>query len=102
MLPACLPSSERRLRCALAFPPATPTLQTLCSLGSLAHGRDRGLFQAPSSEGPRVRSILLTLHEVAAALVFLHALGIVHGDLSPNNVLLECVLCAWSVCGGLG
>lgn len=39
-----------------------------------------------------MRSILLTLHEVAAALVFLHALGIVHGDLSPNNVLLECVL----------
>ena len=35
--------------------------QSLCTLGTLAHARDRGLFQDPTTQGPDLRPILLTV-----------------------------------------
>ncbi|PRW61273.1 Serine threonine- kinase CTR1 [Chlorella sorokiniana] len=64
-------------------------VQSLCTLGTLAHARDRGLFQDPATQGPDLRAILLTMRDVAAALSYLHSVGVVHGDLSGNNVLLS-------------
>lgn len=42
------------------------------------------------------------MRDVAAALSYLHSVGVVHGDLSGNNVLLRCrVLRAWGGAGWL-
>ena len=61
----------------LALLPAPP--QTLCTLGTLAHARDRGLFQDPDTQGPDLRTVLLTVRwsEVAhtTALLTWHACG---------------------------
>ena len=36
-------------------------LQTLCTLGTLAHARDRGLFMDTATQGPDLRTVLLTV-----------------------------------------
>ena len=111
-------------------------VQSLCTLGTLADARDRGLFQDVATQGPDLRAILLTvgrhgvchgppgsavhraatsascpptvapicssrsplpasrrrcvqMRDVAAALQYLHSVGVTHGDLSGNNVLLR-------------
>jgi serine/threonine protein kinase len=36
-----------------------------------------------------MHSVLVTAHEIAAAMAYLHDRGIVHGDLSAYNVMLS-------------
>ncbi len=47
--------------------------------------------QAAGAPGARVnmRSLLLTLIEIASACSYLHRMGVVHCDLRPANVLLK-------------
>ena len=52
---------------------------------------DRGWFRRPRSvkDGlPHLPSILAIASDVASAMAYLHAAGIVHGDLCGSNILL--------------
>uniref|UniRef100_A0A1D2ABN9 Protein kinase domain-containing protein n=2 Tax=Auxenochlorella protothecoides TaxID=3075 RepID=A0A1D2ABN9_AUXPR len=62
-----------------------------CNLGPLLTAIERGAFltQSFAAQGqPNLVSILQTLQEIAAALAYLHANDILHGDLTGGNVLL--------------
>ena len=66
-------------------------VQEFCNHGKLADALDRGwLRTAPSLQAPiHLHTYLSTASDIANGLVFLHAKGIVHGDLTYNNVLLS-------------
>ncbi|KAK2077417.1 hypothetical protein QBZ16_004262 [Prototheca wickerhamii] len=65
---------------------ATWIVQAFCSRGSLVEARAcAGL--GPGA--PNLRVVLATAGEIAGALCYLHSCGVVHGDLSGNNVLLN-------------
>lgn len=64
----------------------------LCDRGTLLDMIRKSLFQpAPPkwNETIALRALLRSAAEVAKALVFVHGLDIVHGDLKPGNVLLK-------------
>ncbi|KAL4423942.1 hypothetical protein ABPG75_001243 [Micractinium tetrahymenae] len=62
----------------------------LCNSGSLLNGIDRGLphRNAASGGGPHLPHILAVASEIAGAMAYLHSHDIIHGDLTPSNVLL--------------
>lgn len=66
-----------------------PHLQDAVDRGWLRVNRTTGASVAvgPGSEA-NMRAVLSTAREMASALSFLHARGIVHGDLSAWNVML--------------
>ncbi|KAK9804897.1 hypothetical protein WJX72_010664 [[Myrmecia] bisecta] len=69
-------------------------LQEDCDRGTLKDACEAGCFMKTKSLYLPVPSIdllclLLTAQEIASALAFLHDKGIVHGDLTPSNVLLH-------------
>lgn len=64
-------------------------LQELCTKGTLAKAVETGVFRRQGSEGPNLSFVLRTAVEVAGALAYLHAHGVLHGDLTGNNVLLH-------------
>ncbi|KAL6775977.1 FAP402B [Auxenochlorella protothecoides x Auxenochlorella symbiontica] len=65
---------------------ATWIVQAFCSRGSLIEAVQRGDLAQDGQ--PNLRAILSTAGEIAGALAYLHSCGIIHGDLSGNNVLL--------------
>lgn len=62
-------------------------MQELCNGGSLQEALAAGVF------GPRLwprwLPILSILHGIASGMAYMHAHGIRHGDLNPNNILLK-------------
>lgn len=65
-------------------------VQQYCDRGTLGDALDRGWLRksrAPGA-GPNMRSVLATAQEIATAMQYLHAQGVLHGDLTPGNVLL--------------
>lgn len=76
--------------------PRPPSPQTwlvleLCDLGSLQEALDAGLLRTsrdPREGVPHLPAILATAREIASAMAYVHAEGVVHGDLSAWNVLL--------------
>jgi len=73
-----------------------------CDLGSLLSSLRNKVFIVPaevttlevavspgSQEGVNMRSLVLTLIEIASAFEYLHRMGVVHCDLKPANVLLK-------------
>ncbi|KIY93963.1 hypothetical protein MNEG_13998 [Monoraphidium neglectum] len=77
-----------------ARPPETPRklflVQEFCNGGSLRQAVDaRTIFWDSEAKQPRMRDILSTAMDIAAGLEHLHSKQIVHGDLTPSNVLLS-------------
>lgn len=63
-------------------------VQEFCNRGSLFEAVDRGMLQLSGGTGPDLRAVLATAQEIAGALTYLHAHDVLHGDLTPSNVLL--------------
>ena len=65
-------------------------VQELCDKGSLYDGIESGMFrEAFSLNSPASMPLVYqTASEIASAMQYLHAQGILHGDLTGNNVLL--------------
>ena len=66
-------------------------IQHLCDGGSLYDYIERGkLRESPTlSSPPSFFTVLATARDIASALQYLHEEGIIHGDLSGNNVLMS-------------
>lgn len=63
----------------------TPRLCRSQCDGALQEAIKRGAFLMPPSRGPErpnIAALLTTAAEIAAGMAFLHARGIIHGDLS--------------------
>ena len=57
-----------------------------CNMGSLAHAITRNVFNHKKT--PKMPLLLQTLKDVAAAMAYLHGVGILHGDLTCSNIML--------------
>lgn len=59
-----------------------------CDKGDISRAIDRGEFvlNFPSSQ-PKTCAILTSALEIAKGLQYIHAAGIVHGDIKPDNIL---------------
>lgn len=66
-------------------------VQEICDRGKLADALDRGWLRNERSQDspPHLPTLLRTAADIASALGFLHSRGIIHGDLTYNNVLLQ-------------
>ncbi|KAI3426335.1 hypothetical protein D9Q98_008708 [Chlorella vulgaris] len=62
-------------------------VQEFCNRGSLLDAIDKGSLHL-ADEGPNMQAILLSAQEIAGACAYLHGHGVIHGDLTPSNVLL--------------
>eukprot|EP00210_Caulerpa_lentillifera_P006060 g5791.t1 len=62
-----------------------------CDRGSLSNAVHDGSFKIPIDRGtkPNVANALLTALDIANAMMYLHNIRIVHGDLKTENVLLK-------------
>lgn len=62
-----------------------------CDRGSLSNAVKAGSFKIPINRGtkPNVSNALLTALDIANAMMYLHNIRIVHGDLKAENVLLK-------------
>jgi serine/threonine protein kinase len=58
----------------------------------LSHnGACRGFFRSRRGDGSaNMEGILATAKEIAGAMIYLHSVDILHGDLTGSNVLLSC------------
>lgn len=60
-----------------------------CDRGSLLAAIREGCFTPKGENGPLMDHVLLSALDVSNAMNYLHTLGITHGDLKADNVLLK-------------
>lgn len=94
-LPDGNPLSGVRVCCRIVV---RPSCCRYCNKGCLQDAIDRGwLLERPG--GPvSLAKVIVTATEIAAGMSMLHKADVIHGDLSPYNVLLSG--CVWG-CAGL-
>jgi len=66
-------------------------VQELCDLGTLTSCSERGLLRLERklTSPANMAAVVPTLHDIATAMAFVHARGVIHADLSGRNVLLS-------------
>lgn len=67
-------------------------LMELCELGGLLQNIDTGYYRSNNSfydGGPHLPRILTTALQIATGLQYIHSRDVIHGDLTPQNVLLN-------------
>lgn len=65
-------------------------LMEYCDTGTLEKAIDKGQFcENGRFEKPKMLHVLFAALEIASAMTHLHSCGIIHGDLKPENVLLQ-------------
>ncbi|CAD7703266.1 unnamed protein product [Ostreobium quekettii] len=68
----------------------TWVLMEFCDAGTLEKAIERGLLcEGGRYDKPKMLHILFAALEIASAMTHLHSCGIIHGDLKPENVLLQ-------------
>ncbi|PRW44843.1 prolyl endopeptidase-like isoform A [Chlorella sorokiniana] len=81
-------SEEEATRCNRIYQQVW-IVQEYCNRGSLLDAIDRGtLHMRAGAGGPNLSAIVACAQEVAGALCYLHSNDVIHGDLTPSNVLL--------------
>ncbi|GAB4821579.1 hypothetical protein N2152v2_008625 [Parachlorella kessleri] len=63
-------------------------VQAFCNRGTLLDAIEKGSFCGADGK-PCLFHVLQTASEIAGAMDYLHGMGLLHGDLTPNNVLLS-------------
>ncbi|MEW5312531.1 MAG: hypothetical protein WDW38_004160 [Sanguina aurantia] len=65
-------------------------IQEYCDIGTLKDAIERAAYMDGIAERtPSVHKILCTLIDVACGMSHIHSKGIIHGDLTANNILLK-------------
>lgn len=65
-------------------------LMEYCDAGSLDKAIERGQFcENGRFEKPKMLHVLFVALEIASAMTHLHSCGIIHGDVKPENILLQ-------------
>ncbi|KAG2448187.1 hypothetical protein HYH02_006772 [Chlamydomonas schloesseri] len=67
----------------------TQLIMEYCDQGSLSDRVVAGAFRGAGEDRRPLFALLRTLHDVAAGMSYLHTNGIIHGQLTPANVLLR-------------
>ncbi|PSC72507.1 plastid terminal oxidase isoform B [Micractinium conductrix] len=69
-------------------------VEEYCNRGTLSDAIDRGWLRASPAVGAPINmaAVLRTAQDIASAMTYLHERSILHGDLTPGNVLLHAVL----------
>ena len=67
----------------------TSMVMELCDKGTLKGWREQSWQFADKADSQGYRLILRCLLDVARGMVYLHAMGMVHGDLKCDNLLLQ-------------
>lgn len=84
---------------AVAAPPAAAVLWLLycryCNKGCLQDAIDRGWLRDGTNGPVSLSKVIVTATEIAAGMFTLHKADVVHGDLSPYNVLLSGCVEQW-------
>lgn len=60
-----------------------------CDRSHLGAAIAKGKFRRRADGAPDMVAILRSLLEIASGMAYLHSLGVLHGDLKPENVLLK-------------
>jgi serine/threonine protein kinase len=69
-------------------PMETWLLLEYCDRSHLGAAIAKGKFRRRADGAPDMVAILRSLLEIASGMAYLHSLGVLHGDLKPENVLL--------------
>lgn len=67
----------------------TWVVQEHCDMGNLQEACDRRAYKSKETGEVTYTDVVSVLREIAGAISHLHSRGIVHGDLSANNVMLS-------------
>lgn len=81
-------SSINEIRPAEMYQYRTFHVMEFCNLGSLEQAMSNGTFRNANDE-PKMLNILRTALDIAKGMCFLHSAKIIHGRLTPANILLK-------------
>lgn len=81
-------SSINEIRPSEMFQYRTFHVMEFCNLGSLEQAMSGGVFRTADDE-PKMLAILRTALDIAKGMCFLHQAKIIHGRLTPANILLK-------------